>query len=279
MSEIGSAADTSLRDRVYAILSTKPTTTSKTPALTSDLTIDGELNLAAVGWEPVELVTGYALFSVPFGLWNWGQGEIASVSGAHAQAFRNAISRLHDEAAQAGGHGVVGVRVERQLQPSHVEISLIGTAVRPVGASAILAKDVFVSDLSARDFTLLSIAGWEPLGLAVGASFVFAPRRSVGTVLKQQSQNVELTNFTEAITLARETAMARMQEAAVSLKGTGVVDVTVLEGPLPFASHAVAFTSWGTVVRPARSGHAPVRPVMVVPLDDVTAAVRAETLA
>ena len=33
----------------------------------------------------------------------------------------------------------------------------------------------FVSDLSARDFTLLQGAGWRPVGLAFGASFAYAP--------------------------------------------------------------------------------------------------------
>ena len=59
---------------------------------------------------------------------------------------------------------------------------------------------------------MLMIAGWEPLGLATGASFVFAPRRSMGAVVQQQTQNVELTNFTEAMYAAREAAMQRMQD-------------------------------------------------------------------
>ena len=32
---------------------------------TSDLSIDEELNLHAIGWEPVELVSGYSVFSTP----------------------------------------------------------------------------------------------------------------------------------------------------------------------------------------------------------------------
>ena len=57
----------------------------------------------------------------------------------------------------------------------------------------------FVSDLSARDFTLLQRAGWIPVGLAFGASFVYAPRRTAGTAMKQWAQNVELKNYTEAM--------------------------------------------------------------------------------
>ena len=141
------------------------------------------------------------------------------------------------------------------------------------------ASAVFVSDLSARDFTMLMVAGWQPLGLATGASFVYAPRRTVGTVLQQQSQNVELKNFTEAMYSARETAMERMQSDALALKGSGVVEVKLVEGPMSFATHAVGFAVWGTVVRLAKDSHQLVRPTMVVSLNDVEEAFDPSALA
>jgi uncharacterized protein YbjQ (UPF0145 family) len=106
------------------------------------------------------------------------------------------------------------------------------------------------------------------LGLAVGASFVYAPRRSAGVVLKQTSQNVELTNFTEAMYSARESAMERMQESALAMRGTGVVEVKVKEGPMEFAHHAVGFAAFGTVVRLAAERHQGLEPMMILPLDD-----------
>lgn len=245
---------------------------------TSDLSIDEELALHSIGWEPVELVSGVSIVSIPLGWWNWGQGEITAAAEAHRHAVANAVARLHREAARAGGHGVVGVRVERAVRPTHVEVALVGSAVRPVGAGARPEGEVFLSDLSGRDFTLLSVAGWETVGLAVGASFVFAPRRSVGAVLGQQTQNVELTNYTEAMYAARETAMTRMQDAALALKGTGVVGVTIDEGPMSFASHAVGFVAIGTVVRAGPSGHQRVAPITVVPLDDAVVAFDARAL-
>jgi uncharacterized protein YbjQ (UPF0145 family) len=126
---------------------------------TSDLSIDEELNLHSIGWEPVELVSGLSVVSVPWGAWNWGQGEISAASEAHEQAFRYAIARLHNDAAAAGGHGVVGVHIARSVHPRHIELALLGTAVRPIGASVVTEHDVFVSDLSARDFTLLMVSG------------------------------------------------------------------------------------------------------------------------
>jgi uncharacterized protein YbjQ (UPF0145 family) len=246
--------------------------------MTSDLSIDEELNLHSIGWEPVELVSGISLHSIPYGYWNWGQGEIVGASSAHATAFTNATMRLLREAGAAGGHGVVGVHIERAVHPTHVEISLVGTAVRPVDPTRRLERAVFASDLSARDFTMLMIAGWEPMGLATGASFVFAPRRSVSTTIQQQSQNIELTNFTEAMYSAREAAMQRMQEVAIEMHGTGVVDVKVQEGPMSFASHAVGFVALGTVVRLAKPTHQLIHPTMVVSLNDASVAFDAQTL-
>ncbi len=262
--------------RAVASLAEKPPATGTS---TSDLSIDEELNLHSIGWEPVELVSGLSVFSAPAGMWNWGQGEIVAASEAHQRAFKNAIARLNNEAAKVGGHGVVGVHVERQVYSTHIEISLLGTAVRPVGAKPIEALHVFVSDLSARDFTLLMVAGWQPLGLATGASFVYAPRRSVGTVLQQQSQNVELQNYTEAMYSARESAMERMQRDALAVKGDGVVEVKLFEGPMSFASHAVGFAVWGTVVRLAQESHQSVHPTTVVSLNDVDVAFDSAVLA
>lgn len=268
-------AKAQVRQAVASLGSTIPSTGSTT----SDLSIDEELNLHSIGWEPVELVSGVSLFSTPVGLWNWGEGEIGAASQAHAQAFKYATTRIHKEAADAGGHGVVGMHIERRIFSTHIEVALLGTAVRPVGARAVPASDVFVSDLSARDFTLLMVAGWEPLGLATGASFVYAPRRTMSAALQQQSQNVELKNYTEAMYSSRETAMERMQSLAIELKGTGVIGVKVAEGPMNFASHAVGFTAWGTVVRLAKDTHHFVRPTMVVSLNDVQVGFDSQTLA
>ena len=251
---------------------------SKVKSMTSDLSIDEELILHSVGWEPIELVCGVSLYSVPMGVWNWGQGEITSASAAYARSFEGAIDRIHRECAKAGGHGVVGVQVDRSIHRHHVDVTLLGTAVRPVGAKRVDAAHVFVSDLSARDFTLLHVSGWQPLGLAVGASFVYAPRRSIGVAMQQKSQNVELTNFTEAMYAARESAMERMQSSAIAMGGTGVVEVKVTEGPMDFARHAVGFGAWGTVVRQVTENHRPLKPSMVVPLDDPTSGFEATAL-
>ena len=258
-----------------AALATGP---APSTATTSDLSIDEELALHSIGWEPVELVSGVSLVSIPVGWWNWGQGEITAADEAHRHAVAHAIARLHREAARAGGHGVVGVRIERAVHPTHVEVALVGSAVRPVGAPARPEDEVFLSDLSGRDFTLLSMAGWETVGLCVGASFVFAPRRSVGAVLGQQTQNVELTNFTEAMYAAREAAMGRMQGAARAAGGSGVVGVSVTEGPMRISGHAIRFLAWGTIVALHADQHRRVEPLVTLSVNDQSVSFQATSL-
>lgn len=251
-------------------------------SVTSDLSIDESLVLHSIGWEPLELVTGAGVYSVPYGVWNWGAGEITSASAAHHHALDSAQRRLQDECRRAGGHGVVGVRVEIIIERHFVNAVLVGTAIAPTAASSGGRRPApvapFASDLSARDFALLHHGGWDPAGLAFGASFVYAPRRDLGTVLRQSSQNVELTNYTEALYAARESAMERMQSVAQALGGAGVVGVQVSEGPMRFAGHAVRFTAWGTVVRSGGRKSALGQPRIVVPLNDATMAFDARSL-
>jgi uncharacterized protein YbjQ (UPF0145 family) len=245
-------------------------------AVTSDLTIDEALLLHSIGWEPIELVFGVSVTSVPTGVWRWGRGEITSASDAHNLAIRAASERLGGECASVGGHGVVGARVHVEVRPNHVDVDLVGTAVRPVGKHR--GDRVFVSDLSARDFVLLSGSGWYPVGLSFGASFIYAPRRAVATAIRQSGQNIELTNITAALYSARESAMERMQASGLAMAAQGVVGVEITEGPMSFARHVIGFTAWGTAVRLKADGHVYQKPHMVLPLDDAFVQFDAESL-
>ncbi len=257
-----------------------PAPPSRERGITSDLSVDEALLLHAAGWEPLDLVCGVAVVSVPVGVWNWGRGSISLASDAHNAAVDQAARLLRAECGKVHGHGVVGVRVEVSVRTHHIDVELVGTAVRPMSAKLATAAPAlpFVSDLSARDFTLLQRAGWMPVGLAFGASFVYAPRRSAGTAMKQTRQNVELTNYTEAMYSARESAMEKMQRSALDAGGEGVVEVKVTEGPMSFARHAVGFTAWGTAVRLVAEAHQFVQPQVVLPLDDAVVTFEAESL-
>jgi uncharacterized protein YbjQ (UPF0145 family) len=256
---------------------------SQQRGITSDLSVDEGLLLHTAGWEPLDLVCGVAVVSVPSGVWNWGRGAISLASDAHNAAVDQASRALRAECAKVHGHGVVGVRVSVEVRTHHIDVELVGTAVRPVGSANPRGEDAalampFVSDLSARDFTLLLRAGWMPVGLAFGACFVYSPRRTAGTAMRQSTQNIELTNYTEAMYSARESAMEHMQRSALDAGGEGVVEVKVTEGPMSFARHAVGFTAWGTAVKLVAEEHQFVQPELVLPLDDAVVTFDAQSL-
>ncbi|MDA8343187.1 MAG: heavy metal-binding domain-containing protein [Actinomycetota bacterium] len=265
---------------------------------TSDLSIDEVLLLHSAGWEPVALVAGYAIHSIPTGWWGWGSGEITILTGSATGAFNAAVARLRQACAQHGATGVVGVQIVLEQLHHTTSVQLIGTAIRKTagpahpgssgssgsakGSGRATAKTAaagpFVSDLSARDFVLLDHAGWGPLGIAFGASHIYAPYRPGMTALRQATQNVELTNLTEAMYAAREAAMGRMQGAARAAGGSGVVGVSVTEGPMRVGGHAVRFLAWGTIVTLHAAQHRRVEPLVTLSLDDREVAFQATSL-
>ena len=259
---------------------------SKARGITSDLSVDEALLLHGGGWEPLDLVCGVAVCSIPYGVWSWGGSgggqSINLASDANNIAMGEAVAQIRAECGKVKGYGVVGVQVELTLRQHHVDVELVGTAVRPIqrptqGGDAALAMP-FVSDLSARDFTLLLRAGWMPVGLAFGTAFAYAPRRGAGAAMRQSTQNVELTNYTQAMYAARESAMERMQRSALQAGGEGVVEVKITEGPVAFARHSIGFTAWGTAVKLVAESHQSVRPEVVLSLDDAVVSFEAESL-
>lgn len=245
---------------------------------TSDLTIDEVLVIHSVGYETLEFVTGNAVVAIPQGSWTFASGEINEASLAHHRAFELATDRLLEECREAGGQGVVGVTINVRLRSHGVSVELAGTAVVKNGGSRASGPS-FASDLSGQDFSLLIRAGWQPLGLAVGASYVHIPRVGVGQFMNRVGQNVEMTQMTEALYAAREAAMERMQQAAIDLGGQGVVAVHVDEGMMNAAASRVAvFRAYGTVVTLAADTHQMLNPQMAVPLDDPTEAFDAANL-
>lgn len=264
---------------LQASMRTAITSLSKPPvkaarSITSDLTIDETLLLHGMGFEPTDLVTGVSVMPIPYGTFitSWGQGaiprELPAATQAVTEAFRVATERIRHDCASSGGLGIVGVEVEVEIAKMTATVALTGTGVRPMGTSASKARRPFVTDLSVRDFALLLRAGWEPLDLVAGASFVGAPLQGLRQTIAQAGQNVELRAITQALQDARELGMDRMQSAAVGERAHGVVDVKIIDGPLGHSRHICAFICYGTAVHLTANEHQRIDPDLVMPLDD-----------
>ena len=241
---------------------------------TSDLSLDGILLLHSLGLEPVQVVFGIGCISILSGVWNWGTGPVIDAHDAFHRALDEAKESVRSQAHSAGAVGVVGVEVETQVSYYRYTLVVTGTAVRPFtdapGAGEFKAhyRSPFLCDLSARDFVVLSSAGWYPLDLVAGVSYVHAPRRNLGTAMSQSTQNVELSNFTETLYQARESAMEELQSHIIQAGGTGLVDAKVIDRPVYFAHHVVEFLTYGTAIKMLAKEHTHPSLAVVVPMDD-----------
>lgn len=252
--------------------------------VTSDLSLDEILLLHSVGLEPVRVAFGVGCVSIMAGVWTWGTGYVADAHQAFQRALDEAKEGIRASVRSSSAIGVVGVDVEVELSPHRSMVVVTGTAVRPLVDESgrkhfkVEYRSPFLCDLSARDFVVLSNSGWYPLDLVAGASYVHAPRRSVGTALGQATQNVELSNFTETLYQAREMAMEELQSQLAQAGGTGLVDVKIIDRPVHFASHVVEFVGYGTAIRMLGEAHRHPALNVVVPLDDVVRTFEATSL-
>jgi uncharacterized protein YbjQ (UPF0145 family) len=241
---------------------------------TSDLSLDEILLLHSVGLEPVEVVFGVGCVSIIAGVWVWSTGPVTDAHDAFHRALDEAKESIRQQAHAAKAVGVLGVDVEVQRSYHRVVVVVTGTAVRSRTDEAsqnrfkVNYRNPFLCDLSARDFAVLTTAGWYPLDLVAGVSYVHAPRRTLGTAIGQSTQNVELTNYTETLYQAREAAMEELQSHISQAGGTGLVDAKIVDRPVHFASHVVEFLTYGTAIKMLAREHTHPKIATVVPLDD-----------
>ena len=172
----------------------------------------------------------------------------------------------------------MGVDVHVRQLGHGVSVDLTGTAVRRIEGHQGKAAHPFASDLSGQGFAKLTMAGWRPVGLVLGASYMHVQRATAGQLLGRVGQNVELTTMTEALYAARESAMERMQSSAIALGANGVVEVKVQEGPIGSFSRAVLFAAYGTAVVLDAPAHVHLAPMVVLSLDDVDVQFEATSL-
>jgi uncharacterized protein YbjQ (UPF0145 family) len=104
--------------------------------VTSDLTAEETWNLAAVGFAPMKLVLGTAVYSLGVvggfmaALKSFTRGEIKELTTLIYDAREHAIGLIRDEAAGIGADDVVGIRTHIHTMGSFIEFMAIGTAVK-----------------------------------------------------------------------------------------------------------------------------------------------------
>ena len=200
----------------------------------SDLAVEEYALLARLGIVPVTLVMGSSIYHVG---WQGGMafmaGEIASLSDAYNECRRVALGRLLEEARTCGADAVVGVRITQGAHdwaPGSTEFIAVGTAVRL--PAAIKGAQTVLTDLSGQEYWKLCAGGVRPVGIAAQTSVHYVPatwqtQMTQGGMYGGGWRNQELTDFTQGVYAARETAMAYLTRQARELGGDGVVGVKI----------------------------------------------------
>ncbi len=204
--------------------------------------------IRSAGFEPAGQVLGAAVYNIGYtggfqcpGGWAGYGGFAAPYRGVTAvsgsggassfgplvqtlyQARRTALGRMEAECAALGGHGVVGVALTIGAFPAGgLEFKAIGTAVRAPGGVPLVRP--FTSDLTGQDFAKLIMAGWVPVGLALGIS-VGARHDDWMTVTQTRwgSGNTEVTGYTELVNLTRHDARIQLEREVAGMGADGVV--------------------------------------------------------
>jgi uncharacterized protein YbjQ (UPF0145 family) len=218
----------------------------------STLSVDEFAAIRSVGFEPVGLVFGAAVYSAG-GVSGYscrgaqgssgggvpprsatqvsgrgGRGSFGPLVQTMDLARHTAVGRMITECAGLGGHGVVGVRLSRESLPlGGPQFTALGTAVRAPGAPP-GQPGPFTAEVSGQDFAKLIKAGWMPAGLVLGISI--GSRHDDRNTTRQArwgSGNAEVAGWTELVSQARHDARQQLERDVKRLGAEGVVIATM----------------------------------------------------
>jgi uncharacterized protein YbjQ (UPF0145 family) len=253
------AAITALRSQQFL-----PVETDDSTDTTSGLTVDEQLSIAQVGYEPQDIVTGTAVARLgTFGkssLHPFESYEIPRLSTLLGSAREHAVREMEKQCTEIDAAGVIGVHLELQGTEEDGLATFVatGTAIRPISGEDARARSdgqggngappLFTSSLSGQDFHLLLRNGCAPVGFVIGTSAFHFGWRSLGRWVASQGRASEMVSLTSSLYAAREFAVQRLQHQAARLGADGVINVKVLERPDVWGSHVIEFVAYGTAI-------------------------------
>lgn len=247
------------------------------PLFTSDLSVNEFLLVKEAGFDPLGMVIGSSIYHIGYQYSGMTQSqELGVLTQALYAARELAMSRMEAEADALGADGIVGVRLEvgRYAWGENLaEFMAIGTAVKSRDGTSHRTNQgkPFTSDLSGQDFRTLLQAGYRPVALTMGSCVYHVGIQSLRQWFSSTvGQNVEMSNYTQALYDARELAMGRMQAEAEQFGADGIVGARIIESNHGWDSHVIEFFSVGTAVVQTRADHQIPTPQMMISLNDPT---------
>ncbi len=213
---------------------------------TSDLSVSEFILTKDAQCEPISQVMGSSIYHVgQIADYKGETGEITTISDAHREARRRAVSRLYQEAAFVRADAVIGARLrERMITMGNrgkggddggevLEFTVVGTAVRAPWITHPPGQPI-VTDLSGQELWALAQDGYEP------CCFLFEfCRYHVWHVTPDMQFHGEVVNATDAIDQARYIASTKIWKQAQSFSAEFVVgsdiELDVREVPCGYA--------------------------------------------
>lgn len=192
-------------------------------------------------------------------------GEIKALSRPLREVYLKAFCGLQQEARRLQAHIVIGVRLEETRKYRHlwtpknvIEVKAIGTAVAWEAGEA--PENASLSGLSGQELYTLRCAGYHSVGLVLGYSVYYQlsqAGRLFSTIPKDTSlldygrinPNMERTDYTKAVSKARELADKRMRSEAEHLQAEGIVGVSLKhQVSLQESGLLIEFLALGTAI-------------------------------
>lgn len=205
---------------------------------TSNLSVNELALSVSAGIHPLGQVMGASTYHVG---WQFTKGfntpmmsqQLPVLTQAMSRARSLAVGRLQLEARLLGADGVVGVRVDKRMRENQkdlIEYIAIGTAVRLDGPDRWTTP--FVSAMSVQELWALMRAGHFPIGLVFGGCVYYHVATFSNQMIMQTNRgigarNIELTDYSSAVSAARHIAMGNADFEARALDADGIVGVTV----------------------------------------------------
>jgi uncharacterized protein YbjQ (UPF0145 family) len=266
---LATLALSALRTRTFL-----PVVTDNSTDTTSGLTIDEQLAIAQVGYEPQDIVNGAAVVRLGYNgknsLHPFRNYEVHRLSALLNNARLDAVREMEGQCSEIAAAGVIGVHLDLYGTEHDDLVTFVasGTAVRATETPDSEADPAFTSSLSGQDFHLLMRSGCQPIRFVVGTSVFHFGWRSLARWAASQGHPVEMVSLTQSLYAAREAAVQQLQWRAKAVGADGVINVKVVERAGVWGSHVIEFVAYGTAIKTGGQWPGPLDPDILVLLND-----------
>ncbi len=183
------------------------------------------------GFRPIKFVFGNVAYSIGLGggllgsLRGLARGEVKEYSDVFNQTRHLALQRICEEAKQAGGNAVVGIRTSIVPFQGMQEMVMLGTASYHPALDGIYQGTPISSDMTNEEMWNLVHMGYVPIQLVLGVSvYSLGLIGGITSAFKALARG-EISELTSLIYEARENAIGRIARDAQACGADDVVGI------------------------------------------------------